>query len=300
VLVAPSSFSLNGIPLKEVVKRTWAEVRTDDIFGRAAQLAYYFFLALFPFLIFVTATLSIFGTADRGRAVLFRVFARFLPPSAFQLISQTFNEILKASGPLKMSLGIVFSIVSASMGMSAVMDTLNAAYRVKESRSLVKQYAVAVGLTCSVALLLILSLLMAVIGDEILAELPEAHIFFLAWRAAQWPLSFALLLFAFALTYNLAPDLKDRKWQWITPGAIFGTSLLLAVSGGVRVYAHFVSNYTATYGSLGAVIILLLCFYLSGVAVLSGGVLNGVLEGGAPGIEKAIGSGSAAEIIPPA
>lgn len=279
--MAPSSFGVNGIPLKEVVKRTWAETRADDIFGRAAQLAYYFFLALFPFLIFVIATLSVFGTADRGRAVLFRVFARFLPPSAFQLIIQTFNEILKASGPLKMSLGIVFSIVSASMGMSAVMDTLNVAYRVKESRSLIKQYAIAVGLTCAIGLLLILALLIAVIGDEIFAELPGGHIFSVAWRAAQWPLAFAMLLFAFALTYNLAPDLKNRKWRWITPGAIFGTSLLLSVSAGVRIYAHFVGNYTATYGSLGAVIILLLCFYLSGVAVLSGGALNGVLEGGA-------------------
>src|SRR5581483_2107314 len=107
--------------LKETVSRTWQGIRADDVFGRAAQLAYYFFLALFPFLIFVIATLSVFGTADRGRAVLFAVFARFLPPAAFQLISQTFTDIIKASGPLKMSFGIVFSIWSASMGMSAVM-----------------------------------------------------------------------------------------------------------------------------------------------------------------------------------
>jgi membrane protein len=86
------------------------------------------------------------------------------------------------------------------------------------------------------------------------------------------------LLLGFALTYNLAPDLKKRKWRWVTPGAIFGTFLLLAISAGVRIYLHLFGSFTATYGSLGAVIILLLCFYLAGVAVLAGGALNAVLE----------------------
>src|SRR5579864_8739866 len=108
---------------KGVAKSTWCEILADDVFGRAAQLAYYFFLALFPFLIAVIATLSIFGRADRGRAILFAIFARFLPSEAFQLISQTFVDILKASGPLKMSFGILFSIFSASMVMNAVIDT---------------------------------------------------------------------------------------------------------------------------------------------------------------------------------
>jgi len=267
--------------VKEAVSRTWKEIRQDDVLGRAAQLAYYFFLALFPFLIFVIATLSVFGTADRGRAVLFAIFARFLPPQAFQLISQTFNEIIQASGPLKMSFGIVFSIWAASMGMSAVMDTLNAAYGLKESRSLLKQYAIAVGLTCTIGVLLILALLVAVGGDAILRDWSRGHGFYVAWRAVQWAFAFALLLLGFALTYNLAPNLKHRKWRWVTPGAILGTFLLLAISAGVRVYLHFFGSFTATYGSLGAVIILLLCFYLSGVAVLAGGALNAVLESGA-------------------
>src|ERR1700759_5237798 len=103
-------FSLKSMTVKEAASRTWAEIRAEDVFGRAAQLAYYFFLALFPFLIAVIATLNVFGTADRGRAVLFAVFARFLPPQAFRLITETFNEILKASGALKMSFGIIFSV----------------------------------------------------------------------------------------------------------------------------------------------------------------------------------------------
>jgi membrane protein len=98
------------------------------------------------------------------------------------------------------------------------------------------------------------------------------------WRIIKWPLAVVLLFVVFALIYNLAPDLRGRRWHWITPGSVLGISVLLLVSVGVRVYLRYFGNYTATYGSLGAVIILLLCFYLIGIALLSGGALNAVLE----------------------
>jgi membrane protein len=261
---------------KGVAKSTWSEILADDVFGRAAQLAYYFFLALFPFLIAVIATLSIFGRADRGRAILFAIFARFLPPEAFQLISQTFVDILKASGPLKMSFGILFSVFSASMGMNAAIDTLNAAYGVKESRSFLHQYAVSIGLTCGLGLLLTFSLLAATMVDQLVEPLPFA--FFIAWRLMKWPLAIVLVSLAFALIYNFAPNIPVRHWRWFTPGALLGLSILAAVSIGVRFYLRYFTNYTVTYGSLGAVIVLLLCFYLIGIALLSGGALNAVLE----------------------
>ena len=87
-----------------------------------------------------------------------------------------------------------------------------------------------------------------------------------------------MLLLAFALTYYFAPNLSDRQWHWVTPGALLGILLLLAMSLGLRIYLHYLGTYTVTYGSLGGVIILLLSFYLGGLAVLSGGALNGVLK----------------------
>jgi membrane protein len=276
--VANSLFSLRGLPLKEVAKRTWAEILDDDVFGRAAQLAYYFFLALFPFLIFVIASLSVFGAADRGRELLFRFFAEALPPPAFNLVAKTFDEIIRSSGPLKMSFGIVASLWSASMGMSAIMDTLNAAFKVKETRSLFKQYAVAIGLTVGIALLLIISVVIAVFGDAIINALTLGKVVAITWRIAQWPLVLALILLAFAAIYYFAPNLPNRRWHWFTPGAILAVILWMVVSFGLRIYLHFVSTYSVAYGSLGAVIVLLLWFYLSGAAVLSGAVLNAVLE----------------------
>ena len=174
--MATNLFSLSGASLKEVAKRTWAEILEDDVFGRAAQLAYCFFLALFPFLICVIASLSVFGTADRGRALLFQFFANALPPSAFELINRTFDEIIHSSGPLKMSFGIVASLWSASMGMTAVIDTLNAAYKAKETRSLLKQYAVATALTVGIAFLMVLSVAIVVVGNVILKALAPGKI----------------------------------------------------------------------------------------------------------------------------
>jgi len=276
--VATTSFTLSGTPLAEVAKRTWEEILADDVFGRAAQLAYYFFLALFPFLICVIASLSVFGTADRGRALLFQFLAEALPPAAFELISKTFGEIIQSSGPLKMSFGIVFSLWSASLGMSAVMDTLNAAYKVKETRSLLKQYAVATGLTVGIGAVLVVSVVIMVFGNVIIGAVLPGGAAAGAWKIAQWALTLMLILLAFATTYYLAPDLVNRQWHWVTPGSIVGLILWTAVSLGLRIYIHFSNTYSTAYGSLGAVIVLLLWFYLSGVAVLSGGALNGVLE----------------------
>ena len=276
--MANSLFSLRGLPLKDVAKRTWTEILDDDVFGRAAQLAYYFFLALFPFLIFVIASLSVLGAADRGRELLFRFFAQALPPPAFNLIAKTFDEIIGSSGPLKMSFGIVASLWSASMGMSAIMDTLNAAFKVKETRSLFKQYAVAIGLTVGIALLLVISVVIVVFGDAIINALSPGNIVAIAWRIAQWPLVLAPILLAFAVIYYFAPNLPKRRWHWFTPGAILAMILWMVVSFGLRIYLHFVSTYSVAYGSLGAVIVLLLWFYLSGAAVLSGAVINAVLE----------------------
>jgi membrane protein len=269
--------NLNDVSLSEVAKHTWKRIRAADVFGRSAQLAYYLFLALFPFLICVIASLSVFGIADRGRALLFGLFARFLPAPAFQLISNTFGEIIQSSGPLKMSLGIVASLWSASLGMGAVMDTLNAAYEVKESRSLIKQYVVALGLTLVATLLLVVSIAGLVVANIFVAHSSSGDIGRIAWSIIQWPLMLAAVLFALAITYYFAPDLKDRRWHWVTPGAIGGACLLIIVLVGLRMYLHYSASLSITYGSLGAVIVLLLCFYLSGIALLSGGVLNAVL-----------------------
>ena len=273
------NFNFGGHSIGEVLKLTWAEIQDDDIFGRAAQLAYYFFLGLFPFLIFVVASLSVFGFADRGRLLLFQFGSSALPGVAFDVINETFNDILRASGPLKMSFGVIGSIWAASAGISAVMDTLNAAYAVKETRSVVKRYAIAVGLVAGIGLLLVIAMILILMGDTLIGTLQASTLVSLTLKIVKWPLALALSLLAFAITYYFAPDFHSRQWHWITPGAIAGLILWVIASVGLKLYSHFFSSFSYTYGSLAGVIVLLLWFYLSGIALLSGGAINSVLDG---------------------
>ncbi len=272
-IVKPSSLSW-----KNLAKRTWQKGNADDIFGRSAQLAYYFFLALFPMLIFLISTLGIFpDAADQVRNGLFQFLSQALPASASELIQKTVTEVTTASGFGKMSFGLFVSLWSASAGMLAIMDTLNAEHGVSEDRSFIKQRLIAIGLTLGVSLLLVVAAAIILIGGTHGSSFVGGS-FGVAWKFVQWPAAFACVLISLALIYYFAPNLKKPEWHWITPGAVVGLTLWLLVSVALRVYLHFFNNYSATYGSLGAAIILLISFYLTGIAILMGGEVNVVIE----------------------
>jgi membrane protein len=274
----PAIVKPQSISWTEVLKRTWQEANEVDVLGRSAQLAYYFFLALFPLLICVIAVLGVFaGKGAHVQDAVLDFLASVLPGSATTLVQKTLTEVDRGHATSKLSIGLVFSLWSASAGMSAIMDTLNAAYEVHEGRSFIKRNAVALGLTLAVAILLIAAVAIVLAGGPT-AEAFSGGIVKIAIKIAQWPVAVALVLLGFALVYFFAPDVKEQKWHWITPGAIVGVALWLAVSFGLKAYLHFFDRYSATYGSLGAVIILLLWFYVSGASLLFGAEINSVIE----------------------
>jgi membrane protein len=271
-IVKPPSISWS-----EVFKRTWREADKDDVFGRSAQLAYYFFLALFPLLICVVTVLGVMAGKDAHVQDAVLNFLAILPGSASTLIQKTLTEVDQAHATSKLSIGLIFSLWSASAGMSAIMDTLNAAYEVHEHRSFIKGNAIALGLTLAVAILLIAAVAIVLAGGPT-AEAFSGGIVKIIIKIAQWPVAIALVLLGFALVYFFAPDVKEQKWHWITPGAILGVALWLAASFGLKIYLHFFDRYSATYGSLGAVIVLLLWFYVLGASLLFGAEINSVIE----------------------
>jgi len=139
-----------------------------------------------------------------------------------------------------------------------------------------------VGLTIALAALMIVGLVLALyggrIGQALFAHFGVGDVFRIAWKVLQWPVSFAAMFFSFSLVYYFAPNVEERKWYWVTPGSVVGVTLWLLASLGFRLYLHFFNSYSATYGSLGAVVILMLWLYITGLAILVGGEVNWVIE----------------------
>lgn len=279
-------WKLGGLKWRELARRVWLEVYESDLFTRAAALSYFFLLALFPLLLFLMALLGHFAEAGTElRKSLFNYLGRVVPHSASQLIYTTINEISQEADGGKLSFGLLAALWFASYGMGAITETLNAAYGVKETRPWWRVRLSAVGLTCILAVLIISALALVLYGGEIGEALANRFRLGEAFRLAsiilQWPVALAFVLLGFALIYYFAPDLHHRKWYWITPGSVVGATLWLLVSFCFRVYLHFFDRYSVTYGSLGAVIILMLWFYLSGAAILVGGKVNAEIENAA-------------------
>lgn len=281
-----SLWALRNITWLELAKRVWRETTDDKMFGRAAELSYYFLLALFPLLIFLTSIIGIIiGEGTETRQTLFSYLASIMPPSAFQLIEATMVEVSAGSSGGKISFGLLAALWAASNGMSAITESLNVAYDVEEGRPWWKARLVSIGLTIALSVLILSALLLVMAGNHIAEGLAGylgySSAFATAWKIIQWPVVFAFLILAFALIYYFAPDLRQQAWHWLTPGAAIGVVLWLLVSLGFRIYLQYFDSYNKTYGSLGAVIILMLWLYFTGAAVLIGGEINSEIENAA-------------------
>ena len=166
--------------------------------------------------------------------------------------------------------------------MTSLISGLNAAYHVRDSRRWYKTRGIAVGLTFAISILVIAALFIVIAGGNVAelvgAKLALGKVTVIAWKVVQWPVALSFIVLAFAFIYYFGPDLREQHWYWITPGSLVGVLLWLAASFAIRGYLHFFNNYSKTYGSLGAVIILLLWFYVTGLAFLIGGEINSEIE----------------------
>jgi len=276
-------WTLSGLSWKQMTARVWSEIQRDDVFGNAAKLAYYFLLALFPLLILLTSVIGLLlGPGTGLRHALFNYLSQVMPSSAFELIDKTMSEVSSASGAGKISFGLAAALWAAASGVGAMMDSLNAAYDSTERRSWWKQRLVALFLTIALAVLIIGAVIVIFGGSKIAEHLGASYgfsdAFVVTWKILQWPIALGFMLLAFALIYYLAPDLRRHKWEWVTPGSAIGVVLWLLVSFAFKGYLHFFDSYSKTYGSLGAVIVLMLWLYLTGAAVLVGGEINAEIE----------------------
>lgn len=284
-----SIWKLGGLSWRILASRVWREIYQGALLIHAAALSFYFLLALFPLLLFLITLLGfITETGAEMRGELLAVLSRIVPRSASSLIYATVDEIGKNADGGKLSLGLLTALWVASSGIGAISEALNAMYGVKESRAWWRVRSAAVGLTVALASLIISALLILLycgeIGQAAADYFQQGSRFATFWVLVQVPIILVFVLFAFALIYYFAPNLYEQKWYWITPGSIIGVLLWLLVSFLFRVYLRYFDTYSLIYGSLGAVIVLMLWFYLTGVSILIGGKINAEIENAAANI----------------
>jgi membrane protein len=273
--------ALDGKYWRSFFLRLYEVTVESDIFGRAAQSAFYLSFALFPLIYFL---ISLFGlllvSTDGLKAETYSYLNRIMPATAFELVRRTMEEIIANSSGGKLTVGLIATLWSASAGIDGIRSALNSIYGLKDRRSWWRNKIQSLVLTLLVTLLAGLLLTIIFYGWQLVQmgmarmNIPVPSSFVLV--AVQWFSIVLVMLFCCEVIYNLLPDFRRFYWRWITPGSVVAIVLWLILTTGLRTYISFFNSYDRTYGSLGAVIILLLWLYLTALVIMIGGAINTV------------------------
>ena len=270
-------FDLGGLTVVELGKRVWAEMSGDNVWDAAAQLGYYFLLAMFPLLIFLLSLVALVPNTDMVGSLL-STMQSVMPPQAYALVGGEVQRILQSSNGGLLTFGMLGTIWAASSGVVSVIGTLNRAYEVEDDRGFFKLRLTAIGLTIALVVLLACGGALITTGDAIAGW--AAGLLGLDWAARiagvvlGYALGLGMLFVALELVYYFGPDLEDQKWHWASPGSVAGVALFVLASIGFSLYVRMNDSYSVTYGSIGAVIILMLWLYLLGLAIIVGAEVN--------------------------
>jgi membrane protein len=265
----------------QALKATVQEFQRDDALGLAAQLAYYLILALFPFILVLVSLMGTFGSPELASEVL-GYFRQVVPQQAYEIIETFTANIVsgQAKAPGLLSFGILFTLWAASGAFAALINALNRAYDVQETRPIWKVRGIAILMTLGLSVLILAGVLLLVLGPQIGTTIANLfglkETFLLVWDIVRWPVALFFMVFAVALLYYFAPD-ANQPFRWITPGGLIGVVLWVLASVAFNFYVSNFGSYNKTYGSIGAVIVLLLYLYISSLTILFGATLNATL-----------------------
>ena len=275
-----SSRGIYGTSWGQFFRDLWQEINEDQVFNGAAALGFYFLLALFPSMLFLLSLLP-FLPIDNLNGSIMGMLQGFLPGDAYTLFSETVREITSEERGGILSIGAALTLWAASSGMYAAIQHLNFTYDVAEARPYWKARGIAVLLTIAFGFLTISALLLVLLGDVLHRWLTEsvgmAEPLAVLFSVVRWGLIGLALLTGFAITYYFGPDVK-QKFRFVTLGSVFGATLLVAASLGFKFYAENFGEYNATYGSIGAVIVLMLWLQILGLVLLLGSEINALVE----------------------
>lgn len=253
-------------------------VGKDDYFGLSAQLAYFFLLSLFPLLLF---SITLIGYFPLDEEIILDLLSSVAPAETMDFISSNISSIINEQKGGLLSLSIIATLWPASNGVNAITKALNRAYKVEENRPFLIGRLIAIILTISMIGIIVIAILLPILGRTIgvylFSLLGLSDDFIQLWEALRWTISSMVFFIVFLFLYKFAPNhkvyLKD-----VVLGALFATISWQGVSYGFSYYVEKIGDYSATYGSLGAVIVLMIWFYLSGFIIIVGGVINAIRE----------------------
>jgi membrane protein len=274
-------FGYRVVPL---VKATGREVLKDNVLGLAAQTAYYFFLSLFPLLLFLAPMLGLFGNKERTFTMILNQMRTAVPADAFGIVEQVVRDVVLAPGaPGVMSVGALLALWSGANIFSALMDALNTAYGVQETRPFWKRKLIAVLCVLTAGGVLITATFVLVAGGDIVNAIGDriglGQTARLVWTIAPALFALAALVGTAWGIYYFLPNLKQNRKQ-VLAGAVVVTVLWLVVTLGFRFYVQNFGSYNKTYGAIASVIVLLTWMYLSMLVLLTGGELNSEIHAG--------------------
>ena len=267
----------------------WRELSEDNVWNGAAALGFYLTLAVFPAMIFVMALVPYLPIANVDQAIM-DLLRQALPPRTAQMFSGVVQEIAGERRGGILTFGIAAALWASSSGMYAIMQQMNVAYDVEERRGFLRARVTALALSLLFVVLVIgafsLVVLGGVIQDWLGVRMGVSDALLYAFIVFRWAVIVLALLVAIALIYDNAPDRK-RPFALLTRGTVTATAALIVTSLGFRLYVANFGNYSATYGSIGAVIVLMLWFYLAGLVILVGAEIDAINEARATGSREA-------------
>jgi membrane protein len=275
----------------EFAKKVWAEVTKDDVFTWGSALAYAWIFAIFPFLIFML-TLAPYlpgNLKQQATDAVKNVATSSVGEDTGKQVEKSITDVMQNQKGGLLSIGLILALWGASGGMTMTMNALDKAYYVQTSRSFVKQRLIAIGLTVGTAVLILAVLLLLPIGTGIISYLAKhGHLGVVGKiliNLVRYAVALAMLFAIVAMIYYFGPSLK-QKFQAITPGAVFTVVVWILGGLGFAFYVTHFGNFNATYGALGAAIVMLLFFYINAVVLLIGAEVNSVIDFETLNVEK--------------
>jgi membrane protein len=258
----------------------WRAIQDDKVLDGAAVLAYFFLLAVFPAALLVLSLLPSLSIPHLQQAIL-DLLHQVLPQQSANLFEVTVRYVASKGTAGLLTFGLAFTLWSASSGVYAIMEQLNGIYEVKERRPFWKARGFAILLMLVFFLLAIGSLSLVIVGglvqSRVASTMGWSQPLVILFASLRWIIIAAGLLLALAVTYRFAPDV-NLKFRFISPGNVVAAAVIAFGSIGFRFYVSAFSNYSATYGNIAAVIILMLWMYLAGIAILVGCEINVILH----------------------